>query len=70
MTNAVAAHILIDTDEVSGLAREGYGVEQIAGELGVDANLLLIKCKEMIRLGHDFRLPYDADSRFFNKIRV
>ena len=68
--NVVAAHILIDTDEVSGLAWEGYGVEQISGELGVDANLLLIKCKEMIRLGYGLRLPYDADSRFFCRIRV
>ena len=63
--NDVAAHILIDTDEVSELAREGYGVEQISGELAVDMNLLLIKYKELIQLGYGLRLPYDADSRFF-----
>ena len=68
--NAVAAHILIDTDDVLELAKDGYGVEQMAGQMEVDVNLLLIKLRELIRLGYDFRLPYDADSRFFGKIHV
>jgi len=41
--NVFAAELLIDTDEVLKLAREGFDQEQIAGQLKTDINLIGIK---------------------------
>lgn len=66
--NAFASHILLDNDEVYSLARSGYDVVQISQMLGSDINLMLIKLQEMNKMGYDFKIPYDPDSRFFKKI--
>lgn len=62
--NAFASHILLDNEEVYDLARSGYDVVQIAQQMGSDINLMLIKLQEMNKLGYDFNIPYDPDSRF------
>lgn len=67
--NAFASHILLDNDEVYSLARQGYDVVQLASFLRSDINLMLIKMQEMNKLGYDFRIPYDADSRFFRNLK-
>ena len=67
--NAFGAHILLDNDEVYSLARQGYDVVQIANALGSDINLMLIKLQEMNKLGYNFNLPYNPDSRFFRNIK-
>lgn len=69
VANAFASHILLDNDEVYRYAREGYDVVQIAQLLGSNINLVLIKMQEMNKLGYDFNVPYDLDSRFFRKIQ-
>ena len=66
--NAFAAHLLLDSDEVFEMAREGYDIMQISRAMQVNVNLMLIKMQEMNKLGYDFRLPIAADSRFFKKI--
>lgn len=68
--NAFASHILLDNEEVYDLARSGYDVVQIAQQMGSDINLMLIKLQEMNKLGYDFNIPYDPDSRFFRKIHI
>lgn len=68
--NAFASHILLDNEEVYELARAGYDVVQIAQQMGSDINLMLIKLQEMNKLGYDFNVPYDPDSRFFRKIHI
>lgn len=67
--NAFASHILIDTDECLGYAREGYDVVQIAKMMNTEINLMLIKLQELIRLGYDFRLPMEPRSDFFKNIK-
>lgn len=67
--NAFAAHLLLSNDEVCKLAQQNYDVVQIAQMLGSDINLMLIKLLEMNKLGYDFRIPYDPDSRFFRNIK-
>ena len=67
--NAFGAHILLDNNEVYSLARQGYDVVQIANALGSDINLMLIKLQEMNKLGYNFNLPYNPDSRFFRNIK-
>lgn len=68
--NAFAAHILLDNDEVYHYACSGYDVVQISQMMGSDINLMLIKLQEMNKLGYDFNVPFDADSKFFRKINV
>ncbi len=68
--NVVASHIMADTEEVLQYAKDGYGISQIARMMNMDINLMLIKFKEMSRMGYDLDIPCEADSRFFSKIRV
>ena len=65
--NAFAAHLLIDNDDVYSLSREGYDVVQMAKQLNVNINLMLIKLQELNKLGYNFRVPCEADSLFFRK---
>ena len=67
--NAFSAHILLDNDDVYGLARQGYDVVQMAHMLNSDINLMLIKIQEMNKLGYNFSIPYSPDSRFFRRIK-
>ena len=67
--NAFSAHILLDNDDVYGLARQGYDVVQVAHMLNSDINLMLIKMQEMNKLGYDFTIPNSPDSRFFRRIK-
>lgn len=68
--NAFASHILIDTDEFLMYAKEGYTVEQIAKTLFVHTELVLIKLRELISLGHDLQMPMDGNKNFLKGIRV
>lgn len=67
--NAFASHLLLDNDEVYRLARQGYDVLEISQNMNTHVNLVLIKLREMNKLGYDFRIPYDPDSRFFRNIK-
>lgn len=65
--NAFAAHILIDDDDVYSLCKLNYDVVQMAKQLNVNINLMLIKLQELNKIGYDFRVPCEADSLFFRK---
>ena len=67
--NAFAAHLLIDTDEFLALAKEGYCCSQIAKQMSVDINLLLIKTQELNRLGFELHMPLETDGEFLKKIK-
>lgn len=67
--NAFASHILLDNDEVYSLAKEGYDIFTLSQMIGSDVNLLLIKMQEMNKLGYDFTVPLEHDSRFFRNIK-
>lgn len=67
--NAFAAHILLDNDEVYLMARQGYDVAEIAQAMNSHVSLMLIKMQEMIKLGYEFRIPYEPDGRFFRNIK-
>lgn len=62
--NAFAAHLLLDSDEVYELAREGKDLQQMSQIMNTRMNLLLIKMQEMNRLGYDFKLPGPANGSF------
>lgn len=68
--NAFAAHLLIDTEECLGLARNGCDVVQIAKAMHSEINLMLIKIQELIRLGYELRLPDSPQGDFFKHIQV
>ena len=68
--NAFCAHILIDSSEFLEYAHNGYDVVTIAKIMNSDINLMLIKLREMIRMGYDLRLPMEPRSDFFKSIQV
>ena len=67
--NAFASHILLGNDQVYAIAKEGYDVFTISQMMGSDVNLMLIKMQEMSKLGYDFTVPLEHDSRFFRNIK-
>ncbi len=66
--NAFAAHILIDDDGMAEYMRQGYDVVQLAGAMGTNINLMLIKLNEMNRMGGNYNLPYIPDSDFLKNV--
>lgn len=70
VANAFAAHLLLDNDEVLGLAMDDYDIVQIAGILNSDINLMIIKMLEMNKMGYNFNVSCRPESDFFRKIKV
>lgn len=68
--NALAAHLLIDNDEVYALAKQGYDIMQISQMLGVHANLMLIKMQEMNRMGYGFKMPCTPHGDYLKKVNA
>ncbi len=66
--NVFAAHLLLDTDEIITLAKNGYDVVKISNMMDCDINLTLIKMQELNRLGYNFNIPAHPDSKFFKHI--
>ena len=66
--NAFCSHILLDDKEVCSLAHQGYDVIQMSKICCTNVNLMLIKLQEMNAIGYDYRIPFNADNRFFRKI--
>ena len=62
--NIFACELLIGDDDIFPLIDREYDIYQIAGELGEDMNLVLIKIDELRKLGHDVRAPYRPNSDF------
>ena len=66
--NAFAAHLLITNDAIIELAKNGYTAEQIACELNVIPQLVLIKVHELNCMGYeDLRLSDIPDGCFLAK---
>ena len=61
--NAFATHLIIDDDDIYSMSKDKYDVVQIAKMLNVNINLVLIKLQELNKLGYDFRVPCEADSK-------
>ncbi len=68
--NVFAAHLLLGTDEVLELAHAGEEVSSIAGRMGVNINLVLIKISELIALGYDLRMPMESKRDFLRDMRI
>lgn len=62
--NYFAASLLLDSDEIMDLAREGYDVSQIAMALHTDINLLILKTEQMAEDGYCIHTPYSAEHNF------
>lgn len=65
--NMVAADILLNDDEVYELARDGYDMGQIAGELYTDINLVGIKIGNMNYRGHNFNVGIPPRGDFLGR---
>ena len=68
--NVIAAHILLDDDEVVDFLKDGNTLERVAQEFHVHEDLLILKLEEMKKkMGKEFpfdlaRLPRSADPCF------
>jgi len=62
--NIFASELLIGDDDIFYLIDNEYDVYQIAGELGEDINLVLIKIDELSKQGYDVSAPYRPTSDF------
>jgi len=65
--NIFASELLIDDDDILELVKEERDICHIAGELGEDINLVLIKIDELRKRGHDLRVPYRPQSDFLGR---
>ncbi|MCR5609417.1 MAG: ImmA/IrrE family metallo-endopeptidase [Lachnospiraceae bacterium] len=64
--NLFAANLLIDTDEMMNLLKEGYDIVHTASTLDVNVNMLAIKLLEMP--GMDLKLPFTVNRKFLGSI--
>jgi len=62
--NIFACELLIGNNDILRLIDSGYDVYHIAGELGEDMNLVLIKVDELRKQGYAVRAPYRPNSDF------
>jgi len=62
--NIFACELLISDNDILHLIDSEYDVFQIAGELGEDINLVLIKVDELHKQGYAVKAPYRPDSDF------
>jgi Zn-dependent peptidase ImmA (M78 family) len=69
--NAFAAHLLLDNDDIDdiyNLLRQGYDIGTVSKILATDINLVMIKIKEMNKLGFNIPLNDEYNIRFLNKL--
>lgn len=62
--NMYAADLLLDDEEVMGLAKDGYDMQQVAGMLNTDINLIGLKMASMNYRGFDLRIGIEPKSDF------
>ena len=62
--NMYAADLLLDDEEVMELAKDGYDMQQVAGILNTDINLIGLKMASMNYRGFDLRIGIEPKSDF------
>ena len=67
--NAFAAQLLISDEEVLNILQEGYTVSALAGILGYEEALVLIKLNEMRKLGQNLPGLEIPPGNFLRNIR-
>ena len=65
--NIFASELLIANHEILELIESEYDIYQIAGEIGEDMNLVLIKIDELRKQGYDVQAPYRPNSDFLGR---
>ena len=66
--NIFASELTIDSNDILDLIECEYDIYQIAGEIGEDMNLVLIKIDELGKQGYDMSAPYRPSSDFLGRI--
>ena len=62
--NMYAADLLLDDEAVMELAKDGYDMQQVAGILNTDINLIGLKMASMNYRGFDLRIGIEPKSDF------
>ena len=65
--NMYAADLLLDDEEVMELAKDGYDMQQVAGMLNTDINLIGLKMASMNYRGFDLRIGIEPKSDFLRR---
>ena len=66
--NIIAAHILIPNEDILTAVEDKRTIYEMGRLFGVDPNLVLIKMREMNRMGENLYIPDEADSCFFKRL--
>jgi Zn-dependent peptidase ImmA (M78 family) len=64
--NLFAAQVALPDDVILDYIYQGYSVDQIAGEMESDINLVAIKVSDLCRRGYSFRVP-EHETNIFRK---
>ncbi len=64
--NMYAAELLLDDTEIISLAKDGYDMQQVAGILKTDINLVALKMAGMNYRGYDLRIGLEPKSNFLS----
>lgn len=62
--NMFAADLLLEDDDMMELAKDGYDMQQVAGMLNTDINLVGLKMASMNYRGYDLRIGIEPRSDF------
>ncbi len=65
--NLFTAQLLIDDNDIFDYATMGYTSSQIAAELNVHEELVLMKATILNKQGHKFTIPYIPDLNYLGK---
>lgn len=66
--NVFAAHLLLSDDDVYSALKQGYDIQTVSKMLSTETNLLMIKIKEMNKLGYKIPLTNEYDRKFFDRM--
>ena len=68
--NAFASHLMLDSNEIYNLTKQGLNAAQIAALKRIHPNLVLVKLLELYRMGYDLRHYYAQHHAFIECFKL
>ena len=68
--NAFTSHLMLDSNEIYNLTKQGLNAAQIAALKRIHPNLVLVKLLELYRMGYDFRHYYAQHHAFIECFKL
>ena len=68
--NAFTSHLMLDSNEIYNLTKQGLDTAQIAALKRIHPNLVLVKLLELYRMGYDLRHYYAQHHAFIECFKL